>query len=124
AAGARPRPPAGLVDGKRWVLEGVVADTPERTANGTRVPIDLIAVERDGQRRAVDVRVLVALDGPPVEPLLPGDRVRVPAELRRPRGFVNPGAPDAARRAAADGIAAVASAHAAALSRLDVAPRS
>ena len=123
AAGARPRPPPGLVDGRRWVAEGIVADTPERTANGTRVPIDLVAVERDGQRRAVEARVLVALDGPPLELLLPGDRVRVPVELRRPRGFVNPGAPDAARRAAADGIVAVGSAHAAALSRLDVPPR-
>ncbi|MCU1280590.1 MAG: internalization-related competence protein ComEC/Rec2, partial [bacterium] len=41
----------------------------------------------------------------------------------RPRGFINPGAPDSSRRAAADEIAAVASAHAAALSRLDVPPR-
>jgi competence protein ComEC len=122
-AGARPRPPPELVDGKRWLLDGVVADSPERTANGTRVPIDLIGVERDGLRRAVAARVLVALDGAPIEPLLPGDRVRVPAELHRPRGFVNPGAPDAARRAAADGIAAVGSAHAAALSRLDVPAR-
>jgi len=123
AAGARPRPPPELVDGKRWVLEGIVADAPERTLNGARVPIDLTGVERDGVRRAVGERVLVAIDGPPVEPLLPGDRVRVPAELHRPRGFVNPGAPDAARRAAADGIAAIASAHAAALSRLDVPAR-
>ncbi|HEY2749686.1 MAG TPA: ComEC/Rec2 family competence protein, partial [Polyangia bacterium] len=123
AAGARPRPPPELVDGKRWILEGIVADSPERTLAGTRVPIDLIGVERDGAVHAVEARVLVALDGPPLEPLLPGDRVRVPAELRRPRGFVNPGAPDAARRAAAAGIAAVASAHAAALSRLDVRPR-
>ncbi len=123
AAGARPRPAPELVDGKRWILDGIVADSPERTLDGTRVPIDLIAVERDGARRSVAARVLVALDGPPVEPLLPGDRVRVPAELRRPRGFVNPGAPDAARRAAAAGIAAVASAHAAALSRIDVPPR-
>ncbi|MGZ3405420.1 MAG: DNA internalization-related competence protein ComEC/Rec2 [Polyangia bacterium] len=121
--GARPRPPPELVDGKRWVLDGVVAGAPERTANGARVPIDLIAVEREGQRRPVGARVLVALDGPPVEPLLPGDRVRVPVELHRPRGFVNPGAPDAARRAAADGIAVIASAHTAALSRLDLPPR-
>ncbi|HEX9103487.1 MAG TPA: DUF4131 domain-containing protein, partial [Polyangia bacterium] len=44
AAGARPRPPSELLDGKRWMLEGVVADTPERTAKGARVPIDLSAV--------------------------------------------------------------------------------
>ena len=121
-AGSRPRPPAELTDGARWTLDGLVADTPERTLDGARVPIDLIAVERDGVRRTVAARVLVALDGPPLEALLPGDRVRVPAELHRPRGFVNPGAPDGARRAAADGIAAVASAHAAALSRIDVPP--
>jgi len=123
AAGARPRPPPELIDGKRWILDGLVVDMPERTANGARVPIDLTDVERDGVRRAVEARVLVALDGPPIESLLPGDHVRVPAELHRPRGFVNPGAPDAARRAAAEGIAAIASAHAAALSRLDVPPR-
>lgn len=120
AAAARPRPPPDLIDGKRWTLDGVVADAPERTLEGARVPLDLVAVERDGVRRAADARVLVLLDGQPLELLLPGDRVRVPAELHRPRGFVNPGAPDSARRAATDGIAAIASAHAAALSRLDV----
>ena len=80
AAGARPRPPSELIDGKRWILDGVVAGTPERSVDGsTRVLIDLIAVERDGTRRPVAARVLVALDGAPVERLLPGDRVRVPA---------------------------------------------
>jgi competence protein ComEC len=123
AAGARPRPPPELFDGERWILEGEVAAAPERTTSGTRLPIDLVGVERDGQRSAAHDRVMVVLDGPPVEPLLPGDRVRVPARLHRPRGFVNPGAPDAARRAAADGIAAVTSVHAAALSRLVVPPR-
>src|SRR5262249_18981083 len=43
--------------------------------------------------------------------------------LHQPRGFINPGAPDAATRAAADGIAAVGSVHAAALSRMDWPPR-
>jgi competence protein ComEC len=117
-AGARPRPPPELIDGAPWILYGDVAAAPERTATGVRVPIDLIAVERDRQRHDVRVRVLVVLDRAPVEPLLPGDRVRVPTSLRAPRGFVNPGAPDAARRAAAEGIAAVGSVRAAALSRL------
>lgn len=121
AAAARPRPPPQLTDGGVWAAEGVVAAAPERTATVVRVPIDLVAVERDGQRRSVvGVRVLAALDGPPLEPLLPGDRVRVPARWRLPRGFVNPGAPDGARRAAAEGVAATASVRAAALSRLAV----
>jgi competence protein ComEC len=74
-------------------------------------------------RAPIDARVMVVLDGPPVEALLPGDLVRVPARLRAPRGFVNPGAPDLSRRAAADGIAATASVHAAALARLARPPR-
>ncbi len=112
-AGARPRPPPELIDGVPWILYGEVAAAPERTATGVRVPIDLIAVERDRQRHEVRVRVLIVLDRPPIEPLLPGDRVRVPTSLRAPCGFVNPGAPDAARRAAAEGIAAVGSVRAA-----------
>ncbi|MDB4970501.1 MAG: internalization-related competence protein ComEC/Rec2 [Myxococcales bacterium] len=123
AAGARPRPAPELFDGERWVLEGDVVATPQRLGAGVRVAIDLTGVERGGQRSAARDRVMLFLDGEPVEPLLPGDRVRVPARLHRPRGFVNPDAPDAARRAAAEGVAAVASVRAASLSRLVVAPR-
>jgi competence protein ComEC len=117
-AGARPRAPPALFDGEPWILHGEVSATPERSLTGVRVPIDLIAVERDRQWQLIATRVMIVLDGPPLEPLLPGDFVRVPARLRPPRGFVNPGAPDAARRAAADGIAATGSAPAAALSRM------
>ena len=121
SAGAWPRPPPALLDGGRWVLEGQVAASPERLPSGVRLPIDLIAVEREGRRQACSARVLVVLDGAPLEPLLPGDVVRLPARLHAPRGFDNPGAPDSARRAAADGIAAVASVRAPMLSRM-VAP--
>ncbi len=117
-AGARPRPPLELLDGEPWTIEGEVAAAPERSTGGVRVPIDLVAVERQSERRRVNVRVLMMLDGPPLEPLLPGDWVRATTRLRAPRGFINPGAPDTSRRAAADGIAATGSAHAAALSRL------
>jgi competence protein ComEC len=117
-AGARPRPPLELLDPEPWTIEGEVVAAPERSTNGVRVPIDLIAVERQTQRRSVSLRVLMMLDGPPLEPLLPGDWVRATTRLRAPRGFINPGAPDASRRAAADGIAATGSTHAGALSRL------
>jgi competence protein ComEC len=122
-AGARPRPPPELLDGEPWTIEGWVASDPEHMPTGTRVPIDVRAVERGAIRHALDLRVRINLDGRPLEPLLPGDVVRVTARLRAPRGFINPGTPDAATRAAADGIAAVGSARAAALSRMDWPPR-
>ncbi|HEX4460136.1 MAG TPA: DUF4131 domain-containing protein, partial [Polyangia bacterium] len=86
-AGARPRPPAGLVDGEPWTIEGEVAAAPERSTGGVHVPIDLTAVERQSVRRSVNARVLMMLDGPPLEPLLPGDWVRATTRLRAPRGF-------------------------------------
>jgi competence protein ComEC len=55
--------------------------------------------------------VTVSVGGELVEPLLPGDAIRFPAILRAPRGFLVEGAPDLARRAAAEGAVAVASVH-------------
>ena len=116
---ARPRAPPSLIDGQKWGVEGELVRAPERSFGKSRVVVELIAVERGERRRAASGRVLVSLDGDPVEPLLPGDHVRFVAALRAPRGFANPGAPDVARRAAADGIIAVAGLHdPAALARL------
>jgi competence protein ComEC len=122
-AASRPRPPPQLFDGEPWTIEGWVASDPEHVPTGTRVPIDVSAVERGGIRRSLGLRVLINLDGRPFDPLLPGDIVRVTTRLRAPRGFVNPGSPDAAKRAAADDIAAIGSVHAVALSRMDWPPR-
>jgi competence protein ComEC len=118
---ARPRAPPALVDGLPWTVEGEVARAPERSFGRSRVVIELVAVERGERRREASGRVAVTLAGDPIEPLLPGDRVRFLAPLRVPRGFANPGAPDLARRAAADGVVAVAGLHdPAALARLAV----
>jgi competence protein ComEC len=120
-AGARPRAPPMLVDGAPWTVEAEVVRAPQRTVEVTHVLVALRAVERGAQRRTASGRVRVAMVGPPVEPLLPGDRVRFTAILRAPRGFLNPGAVDTARRAAADGVIALASVHEpAALTRLAV----
>jgi competence protein ComEC len=108
--GARPRAPPGLVDGLPWTVEGELLQT-ERSFGRTRVLIDLVAVERGELRRSATGRVAVSLDGDPVEQLLPGDRVRFLQSLHVPRGFANPGAPDAARRAATDGVMAVTGLH-------------
>lgn len=116
-AGARPRPPAELFD-ERCTIEGRVAFAPERTATGLRLPVDLRAIERDGRRQTAGDRILLLLQGSPLEPLLPGDLVRATVRLHRPRGFLNPGAADAARRSAAVGVVAVAGLRAPALSRL------
>jgi competence protein ComEC len=122
-AGARPRAPPGLLDGAAWDIEAEVASAPERSFGTTRVPVELRAVEREGARRTATGRVLVLVGGELAEPLLVGDLVRFTAELRAPRGFVNPGPVDSARRAAADHVLAVAGVHApAALSRLARAP--
>jgi competence protein ComEC len=111
-SGARPRAPPELVDGERWLIDGEVAAAPERAFGATRVPVDLAAVERDGaRRRAAGERVRVVVAGDTAEPLLPGDRVRLASALRVPRGFIVPGAPDAERRAQADGIVAVGGVH-------------
>jgi competence protein ComEC len=109
---ARPRPPPELTDGARWDLEGRVAAPPERAFGVTHLPVALDAAERGGMRRAVGGRLLVAVNGDPIERLLPGDRVRLPSTVRAPRGLTNPGAPDPARRAAALGVMGFAGVHA------------
>ena len=118
-AGARPRAPPELIGSARWRVEAEVAALPERAFGATRVPVELRSVERDGMRRDAGGGVMVLIGGDPVEPLLPGDRVRFSSPLRAPRGFLDPGGVDGARRAAASGVMALAGVHApAALSRL------
>ncbi len=120
---ARPRPPPELTDGARWDLEASVAAPAERAFGATRVPIELGSVERGGMRRSVEGRLMLNVNGELFEPLLPGDRVRFPSTVRAARGFLNPGAVDTARRAAANGVMGFAGVHApAALSRLAVPP--
>jgi competence protein ComEC len=119
AQSARPRAPPPLVDGLPWTAEGELASL-ERSFGHTRLSIDLSSVERGERRRSASGRVALTLNGDPVEALLPGDRLRFTAALRLPRGFANPGAPDLQRRAAAEGVMAVAGLHEpAALVRLE-----
>ena len=108
---ARPRAPPALVDGLPWAVEGELVSEPERAFGRARVLVEMLAVERGERRREASGRVALSLDGDAVEALLPGDRVRFVAPLRLPRGFANPGAPDAARRAATDGVIATTGLH-------------
>ena len=120
AVGAWPRAPEGLLGGAPWVVTGRLVEAPERAFGRTHLSIDLESVARDGARRAVEARARIAVPRDPVEPLLPGDRVSLLVRLRAPRGFVEPDAPDPARRLAERGVVAVGGvAEAAAVARLD-----
>lgn len=79
----------------RIVLEGEVAEAPERTPRRTSLIVDARAV--DGAPASGRVRVGVRGAGPP---LRPGDRVRLPTTLRRPRNFANLGGSDGVGRLA------------------------
>jgi len=92
AADARaPTPAAPLA---AVALEGRVVSVPEPM--GGRVRFRL---------RTADGRLLDAFAPPSPWPLAPGDRVRLSAALRAPRGPRNPGGRDPAARLAASGIA-------------------
>lgn len=118
-AGARPRRPPGLVGDAACEAEGVVLAAPERAFGSSRIAVDLRTIERDRSVRAARGKVMLLVRGEPAEPLLPGDWVRFPARFRVPRGLINPGGVDSARRAAADGVMATAGLHEpAALSKL------
>jgi competence protein ComEC len=109
ARARRPAPDA-LVEpptAPRRVWQAVVESLPERLPSGTRLVLSLRAMERGGEVRAASGRVLVHVRALR-EPLLPGDRVRLRAQLAPPRGFLNPGGPDARLRAHANGIDLVA----------------
>ncbi|HEY7956543.1 MAG TPA: DNA internalization-related competence protein ComEC/Rec2 [Polyangia bacterium] len=121
--GDRPRPPPELVDGELWDVSAEVAAAPERALGRVKIPLALETIARDGIERPARGRVQATLLGEPIERLLPGDRVHLAARFHAPRGFLVPGAPDGALRAAADGVVALAGLHdPAMLSRRAVAP--
>jgi competence protein ComEC len=99
---------------QRW--EGELLAMPLGTADGLalRVAVSRVAM----YRLSPPLLLAVSLRGAPQEPLWPGDRLRLRARLRPPGGLHNPGAADGERRAAADGIQAVASVPAEDLVRL------
>src|SRR6185295_8125027 len=98
----------GLVDGVPWDVTARLVEAPDRAFGRTHVMLSLESVARDGLARDVAGRIRVAMPGDPVEPLLPGDRVRLRVRLAEPRGFVEPDTPDPARRLAERGVIAVA----------------
>jgi competence protein ComEC len=110
AAGPRLVRVDGLARGDGFVRDGQLV-----------LEIDIAHVRVDGEERAlpgcVRVRVAGTADFPEVAA---GDRVAVWAELRRPRGFANPGSPDAAAALRRDGLHAQGYAKSARL--LEVAP--
>ncbi len=119
AGALRPLAPEGLIEKERAVLVGRVAAPPLSIAGRVGLLVDVDSIELGGMVRAARARVHLSLHGPPQEQLLPGDVVRVPVRLHAPRGFANPGAPDAVRRAAMLGVVAGGGVHdAAALVRL------
>lgn len=119
----RPEVPVGLV-GSRLIVVGRVVAPPSCMSVKCALLVDVERIEVGGLAKAVRARVRLQLHGPPLESLLPGDAVRVPVRLHPPRGFANPGAPDAVRRAAMLGVVATGGVHdPAALVRLcDVRP--
>jgi len=131
AQAPRPRAAPALVDGEPITLRGRVREPPVRLPRSDdglgvalRVRVALEEAERDGVVWAVGGVLEVVVGGEPREPLAPGDAVQLRGAPRAPRGYLNPGAPDAERRAAADGVVArVALRDPAALSRLALPPR-
>lgn len=94
--------------------EGELLAPPLATADGLALRIAVSRVSPlhpDAPFRALSppLHVAVSLRGAPLEPLWPGDRVWLRARLRPPGGLHNPGAPDGDRRAAAEGVQALAS---------------
>jgi competence protein ComEC len=88
------RAPAAAPPAEPVELEGLVVTVPAATAGRLRFTLRA----RDG--------ALLEVTSPPAEwPLAAGDRIRVPARLRRPPGPRNPGASDQASRLAAVGVA-------------------
>ncbi|HEX2569571.1 MAG TPA: DNA internalization-related competence protein ComEC/Rec2 [Polyangia bacterium] len=103
-----PRAPDGLLGGPPWVVTARVLEPPMEGADDAHVLLGLEEVARDGQAQEAAGRLWLRLGGAPKEPLLPGDRVLFRAQLRAPRGFAEPDAPDPARHFAARGLVAVA----------------
>jgi competence protein ComEC len=131
AQAPRPRADPALVDGEPITIRGRVRDGPIRLARSDdgmavayRVRVALEEAERDGLAWEVHGVLDVVVGGEVREPLAPGDAVQLRGAPRTPRGYLNPGAPDVERRAAADGVVArVVIRDPAGLSRLALAPR-
>lgn len=105
------------------LLEGQVLAGPEAGPAGTvlRLALDRLQAEPGGPWQALGPPAVLAVTvrGVPRELLCPGDRARLRAAPRPPDGVHNPGAGDPRRRAAAEGIQALASVAPEALLRLD-----
>ncbi len=76
------------LEGRDVVLEGYVADIPERTEYGTRFLFDVERAYADGV--AVGVPSRVRLTAHQLQPRA-GDRWRMTTRLKRPHGLQNPG---------------------------------
>ncbi len=74
----------------RVQIEGVLADDPERTANGVRLWLETERINDEQGWRSVHGQVLVSLRRRQWA-WYAGDRVRASVSLRRPRNFGNPG---------------------------------
>jgi competence protein ComEC len=107
------RPPAvwrdlgPLVDGPdAATCAGTVIDLPDHLPDRTRITLELTAAGAGGRLRPVRGRLLVTVPGSVA--VLPGDRLRLEARLRRPAGAHNPGGFDHERYLRAHGIDLVA----------------
>lgn len=87
-----------------YTLEGTIRDAEPRNA-GQRLLLEDLAVERIGEEAVPGlVRVTIRAVDPP---LLPGERIRLRAQLQPPSGPAVPGAFDFARHAFFQGIGGV-----------------
>ncbi len=87
----------------RVVVEGILAQSPERSTRRVRLYVEVQSVMRDGKSIKSTGAVLVSL--PPLDLSLDyGDRIRFASNLRHPRNFNNPGGFDYRRHLATRGI--------------------
>lgn len=126
------RPPlldeASLARDETWRCEGQVASAVDSTVGGVtfRLAVDEIGpypqdLTRPGLGSRVGPALIVSVTvaGRLLEPLWPGDRVRIAAALRSSQGYLNPGGADRMHRLASLGANAVAFVPAGAVLRLD-----
>jgi competence protein ComEC len=93
-------------DGRPLLLEGVVEGLPR--AAGRRTQFTVAVEEVLGSGGWKPARFVARLSSGPID-LLPGDRVRLRAQLFPPPPALNPGVPDFAGRARIQGLLAVGS---------------